>query len=553
MNLVEQQVQRWLSEPLVDEQNKEQLRHMTDQKELQAAFNGLMRFGTAGMRGVRGPGESRMNHYTIRHATQALSAVLADRDAEHKGVVVGYDPRVMAWEFAKETACVFAANGIPVYLFEDLQPTPELSFAIRHLGAVGGVNLTASHNPKEYTGYKAYDDKGCQLCTADADAVLAMMNQIDLFSGVRTMEYDQARSNGLIRLIGAAVDEAYLKEVLAQRLQPALYAQSKLKVIYTPLHGAGYRLVPQVLQRAGFTGFTVVPSQGTPDGNFPTIPRPNPEFEEAFAEAKKIASGADLLVGTDPDADRLGVMVLHEGQYRMMTGNEVGLLLLDYILANTKKGSKPQAAVSTIVSSRMIGPICRHYGTKLALSFTGFRFICEEMEKLEDQYDVLFAFEESCGYLKGNYARDKDGVCAVLMLLEMATDYQRRGMTLIDGVHALRERYGWYGEKTVNLSYDPLEAAGKMAAAMKKLRKSPPAAIGGLKVLDCLDYLTNDTGMEPADVLLYTLEQDNAIAVRPSGTEPKIKYYLLCRSGSEQQTEALMARMTQEMTKLLQA
>lgn len=537
----------WLNNPSVDEESKDELRAITSSKELEARFYSLMEFGTAGLRGTIGAGLRNMNIYTVRHATQALADLINAAKRENPHVVIAHDSRIKSREFAEETACVFVANGISVYLFDELRPTPELSFAILELGCIAGVNITASHNPKEYNGYKAYWEDGAQLSPEQANEVFEKMCDTDMFEGVKTLPYAEA-SEKIIPLT-KEFDEKYIKTVLAQSINPeAVKANSDLTIVYTPFHGAGYRLVPEVLKRAGFTNISAVPEQMVLDGNFPTVKSPNPENKEGFAKAIELAAseGADLIIGTDPDADRIGIVVRDgNGEYVTLTGNQTGAVLLDYILTSRKElGRLPSnaAVVKTIVTSEIATRICEHFGVTLFNVLTGFKFIGEKIKFFEEsgKYTFMLGYEESYGYLPGTYARDKDAVAASLLVAEAAAYYASKKMTLWDALCAIFEKYGNYREKTSNIVMTGIDGLRQMAETMTKLRQNPPTRIGSFKVIEIKDYLDGIDGLPKSNVLYYSLEGNNTVVIRPSGTEPKIKvYYMMNGSTAREAYDAI--------------
>ena len=542
--------------------------------EIEARFGSLLEFGTGGLRGLMGAGLNRLNIYTVRQATQGLANVIGKQgeEAKRRGVVIAYDCRHMSREFSQEAAGVLAAAGIVSYLFDELRPTPELSFAIRELHAIAGINVTASHNPKEYNGYKVYWEDGGQLPPAHADSVLREIRENDIFSDVHTMPLEQARQKGLVRTIGSEIDEKFMENVLAQSScgDTVRAVANDFRIIYTPFHGAGYRLVPEVLRRLGFRHIIPVPEQMVIDGNFPTVKSPNPEEKAGFRLAIELAKkeDSDLIIGTDPDADRVGIVVRNRaGEYVSLTGNQVGVLLTDFIIrARREKGHLPAnaAVVSTIVSTRMAAEICRRNHVKFYETLTGFKFIGEKILEFEKSGEstFLFGFEESYGYLTGTYARDKDSVVASMLISEMAAWYKRKGMTLYDALEALFVQYGYYAERNFSNRMEGSNALQRMQKAMQKLRAEAPAAIAGVKVRAVRDYLTGmrrematgtltPTGLPKSNVLYYEMADGNSAVVRPSGTEPKIKVYLLMKGDSEADAEALLDRYEKAMRELL--
>ncbi len=549
--------EKWLASPVVDEATKEELRALaSDEETIHYRFQSYLAFGTGGLRGTMNAGTNAMNVYTVAHATQGFANLILNEHAEKKGVVIAHDCRNNSELFAKVTAEVFAACGIKVYFFDALRPTPVLSFAIRKLGCIAGVNITASHNPKEYNGYKAYWEDGAQLSLEQADLVSSYIAATDIFSGVKRIDFDKALAEGRIEVIGTILDDAYLQNVIAQRVDTTVIPAmaDDLKVVYTPLHGCGHRLVPEALRLCGLKHLYTVGEQMVIDGNFPTVAKPNPEYPETLSLGVKLAEkvGSDLVMATDPDADRVGVMVRsHDGGFVTITGNQMGALLLDYILtAYEETGTMPEApyAVKTIVSTELATKICKEHGVKIFNVLTGFKFIGEVIKNHDDKGTghYLLGFEESYGYLKGTYARDKDSVVASLLIVEMAAYYKKKNMTLYDALHGMFEKYGYYKEKTVDVYMEGLDGQARMAALMAGLRGNPPAVIGGKKVLFLRDYQketvtelatgkVSPTGLPVSNVLYFECEGGNVVVVRPSGTEPKVKLYLLVNGTSEKE------------------
>ena len=538
-----------------------------DEEWIRYFFQGPLAFGTAGLRGTMNAGTFAMNRYTVAQATQGLADLINREEGNAaRGVLIGFDSRNNSPEFARITACVLAANGIKVYLYDELRPTPMVSFGLRHLNCIAGVNITASHNPKEYNGYKVYWEDGAQISLEQAIVVSDSINATDIFTGVKTCDYDAAIAEGKITVVGPELDEEYLKNVMAQQVDPKAIERTAedLKVVYTPFHGAGYRLVPEVLKRAGLKYLYPVAEQATPDGDFPTVKSPNPENPEGFALGIELAEkiDSDLIVGTDPDADRVGVMARgKDGKFVTITGNQMGALLLDYILtAHTENGTMPPEpfAVKTIVTTELAAAICEKFGVKLHNVLTGFKFIGEVIYQSEvsGHGSYILGFEESYGYLKGTYARDKDAVVATLLIIEMASYYRKKNMTLIDALESVFERYGFYVEKTVNVTMAGLDGTERMAALMAKLRAETPKTVGGLNVVAVRDYkegtitatdgTVSPTGLPKSNVLCFDLEGGNTVVVRPSGTEPKIKFYLLCRGENEAKAKEILAACEKE-------
>jgi len=548
---------RWTNSPaLTKEEQLELLSIAADEEEIESRFYSPLEFGTAGLRGVMGLGLFRMNIFVIRQATHALGTLIVreGEEAMRRGCVIGCDCRNNSREFAVAAAEVMAGLGVHVRLFEDMRPTPELSFAIRHYGAMAGINITASHNPKEYNGYKVYWSDGAQLPPDHAEKVAEIMAQNDILAKPAVKSCRDAIADGTMEIIGRETDEAYLANVVAQCIEPECIAEvaDELKIVYTPFHGAGRILVPEVLKRLGIKHLSCVEEQMVPDGNFSTVASPNPENPEGFALAEKLADreGADLLIGTDPDSDRIAIMVrTSKGDFRQISGNQMGVLLIDYILSRRKeKGTLPAnaAIIKTIVTTDMARKVAEAYGVACYDVFTGFKYIAEMMKSFEedDSHTAVFGYEEAFGCLIGSFVRDKDAVTSAALLTEMAAYYHLHGMSLLDVMNKLYEKYGYYNERTINIvmpGVDGIEDRRKMMAA---LRKEPPKSVGGMRVTMIRDYKVGTeldvssgeiTKMElsGSDVLVFVLEDGCKLAVRPSGTEPKIKMYILARGNSE--------------------
>ena len=554
----------WLNAPALSEAEKAELAAIAgDEKEIESRFFSQLEFGTAGLRGTMGVGLYRMNIHVIRHATQAFAKVILNEGPESvkKGVAICFDCRNNSDVFAREAACIMAAAGIPVRLFASLRPTPELSFAIREYGCIAGINITASHNPKEYNGYKVYWSDGAQLPPNHADQVAKIMGASDVFD-VKAADYDQAVADGLITIMGEETDEKFLANVMAQvNDQAAVDAVADtFKMVYTPFHGTGYKLIPEALKRLGMKHVICVPEQMVIDGNFSTVASPNPENPEGFALAVELANkeGADFILGSDPDADRVGLMVRAGDGFKVLTGNQTGVLLLDYLIGAKQRTGKMPAnpvALKTIVTTEMARKVAEVNGLACFDTFTGFKFLAQKKDQLENsgQGNVIMAYEESYGYMLGSYVRDKDAVTAAVAMTEMAAYYAGKGMTLYDALMALYEKYGDYGERTLNLVMPGLDGLKKMAALMSGLRANPPKEIGGESVKTWKDYkdgsvvdaATGDrTQMElsGSNVLRYELADGTSVIVRPSGTEPKVKVYILAQGASRQDCADKVAR-----------
>ena len=543
--------ENWLNSPALSQEEKAELEAIRmDEKEIESRFFDQLAFGTAGLRGTMGVGLYRMNVHVIRHATQAFAQVILEEgpEAAARGVAVCFDCRNNSGLFAREAACVMAGNGIPVRLFQALRPTPELSFAVREYGCIAGINVTASHNPKEYNGYKVYWEDGAQLPPRHADEVARKMRELDVFASVKTMDYDQAVSQGKITLLGAETDERFLSNVMEQVNDKAVVEQmaDTFKMVYTPFHGTGYKLIPEVLHRLGMKHVICVPEQMVIDGNFPTVASPNPENPEGFYLAVDLAKAndADFILGSDPDADRVGIMVrTKDDDFVVISGNQTGVLLLDYLIgAKRRTGKMPEnpVALKTIVTTEMARKVAEVNGLKCYDTFTGFKFLAEKKDKLESSGEgkVIFSYEESYGYMLGDYVRDKDAVSASVELTEMAAWYASQGMTLYDALQALFEKYGYYGEKTLNLVMPGLDGLKKMADLMAGLRAKPPVEIAGVAVREQKDYqdgsvvrvsdgVRSAMELSGSNVLRYEMADGTSLIVRPSGTEPKVKVYIL--------------------------
>ena len=550
--------EQWLRSPVLTQEEREELSAISgDEEEKESRFYANLAFGTAGLRGVMGMGTNRMNVYVVRRTTQAFAQVILDagEEAVRRGIAIDYDCRNGSERFAREAACVMAANGIPVLLFDALRPTPELSFAIRHYGCTAGINITASHNTKEYNGYKVYWSDGAQLPPAQADAIARYVEKIDIFTGVKTMEYGKALADGCIRLLGAETDEAFLHEVMGQVCDPQAVPRvaDTFQVIFTPFHGCGRILIPEALRRLGVKHLVCVPEQMVADGNFPTVESPNPENPEGFYLAVELAKkhGADFILGSDPDADRVGIMVRdRNGEFVTVTGNQTGVLMLDYLIrARRRAGTLPQNAafIRSIVTTEMGKAVAEANGVGAYEGFTGFKYLAEKKNALEasGEAKVIMAYEESYGYMLGDYVRDKDAVTASLILTEMAAWYAGQGMTLLDALEACYERYGWFAEKTYNLVMPGLSGVAKRRELMASLRSDPVAEIAGEPVALRRDYIDGSeydvkTGgirrmeLRDSDVLSYVLRDGTTVVVRPSGTEPKIKVYLMARGADRE-------------------
>jgi len=546
---------------------KTQLENFSE-KEKEEAFYAPLEFGTAGMRGIVGPGINRMNIYTVRQATEGLARLIETygEEAKKRGVAIAHDSRHFSPEFALESAKVLVKHGIKAYVFEDLRPTPELSYAVRHLHTFAGIMITASHNPAAYNGYKVYGEDGGQMPPKDADALTEFVRQVENPLVVDVVTKEELEQSALFEWIGEAVDAAYLEEIKSVSVNSALLSNTKdLSVVYTPLHGTGLMLTKRALDQAGFTGLQVVSEQAVPDGDFTTVKSPNPEEAGAFEYAIRLGeeTKADVLLATDPDADRMGAAVRQpDGTYQVITGNQIAAILLDYLLfAHQKAGTLPTnaAAVKSIVSSELPTVIAEHYGAKMVNVLTGFKFIAEQIKNYEETnaHTFMFGFEESYGYLVQPFVRDKDAIQAVLLLTEVAAHFKSEGKTLYDGLQALYEKYGYFLEKTISITVQGLEGPAKIKALLDGLRKEVPSNFGGIKVALAQDFAVNqqvdaegivsEIGLPTSNVLKYILEDGSWIAVRPSGTEPKIKFYMGVKSTSQEEAEEKLAKFQKDL------
>ena len=561
-----QEYEKWVSSPAITDEDRAELRAIADDdKEIESRFYGPLEFGTAGLRGTMKMGLHQMNVYVIRWATQGFAKVICaeGEEAKRRGVAICMDCRNHSMDFARAAAEVCAANGIHVRIFESLRPTPELSFAVRHYGCQAGINVTASHNPKEYNGYKVYWADGAQLPPQHAAAIAAELEKIDVFTGVERMPFDEAKAAGLIEVIGEETDRAFMANVFAMindRESVAKVADT-FKMIYTPFHGCGWKLVPEALHGLGVKHLYCVPEQMVLDGNFPTVVSPNPENPEGFYLAIDLADkvGADFILGTDPDSDRVGIMVRGaDGKFIPVTGNQTGVLMLDYLIGALRRAGKmPEKPyfLKTIVTTEMARKVAESNGVTSCDTFTGFKFMAEKKNALEGAGEghVIMSYEESYGYMLGDYVRDKDAVTASLIITEMAAWYAAQGMTLYDALQALYQKYGWYGEKTHNLVMPGLDGLEKMAALMKNLRAQPPVQIAGVdvavrkdytdgSVVDCRTGEKSTMELSGSNVLRYELADGTTILVRPSGTEPKIKVYILTQGRDAAGRDANLAK-----------
>ncbi len=538
--------------------------------EIRERFYGELRFGTAGLRGVISAGSNRMNIYTVGRATQGFADYLIQTYSD-PAVVIGHDSRIKSDLFAEYAARIFAENGIKTYLFDSLVPTPVVSFAIRHLKCHGGVMVTASHNPSKYNGYKAYGPDGSQLSVEDSEKVIQAIDRVDIFKDVKSVSLEEAIQSGRVTLVGKELLDIYLGEVEKKAIHPGICKNSGLKLVYTPLNGTGNKPVREILKRIGMTDVHVVASQEQPDGNFPTCPYPNPEFKEALEEGLKACkkTGADLLIATDPDADRTGIAVRDaDGSYKLMTGNEVGCLMFEYVFSQRKaNGTMPArpVAIKSIVSSCLADAIGAAYGVEVKQVLTGFKYVGETVTKLAKEgreEDFLIAFEESYGYLLGSHVRDKDAVVATMLICEMAAFYKKQNKTLVQVMKDIYDRYGHYMNKVLNFDFEGVEGMEQMKALMVGLRRNPPAEIAGRGVVSIKDYEASEeiilsTGekkpieLPKSDVLSYQLADGSQVIIRPSGTEPKMKSYLTVKSDCEVSCGSACQEIERAVSKLI--
>jgi len=554
---------KWLNCPILTEAERSELKAIdNDNDEIKLRFSSSLTFGTAGLRGTMKVGMNAMNVYTVAQATQGLANLIIKENRAADGVVIAYDSRNNSELFAKVSAEVLAASGVAAYIFDALRPTPELSFAIRELGCVAGINITASHNPKQYNGYKAYWEDGAQLPPEHANTVYAEICNTDIFDDVKKLDFDTAVADGKIKVIGREMDERYLSRVEEQLVNPnAVKAVADdLKIVYTPLHGTGHKLVPEILSRIGLKHLYKVDEQFVIDGNFPTVEKPNPEYKEVFTRGIEIANevGSSLVVATDPDADRVGVMArTRDGDFRTITGNQMGALLLDYIItAYEETDTMPPMpyAVKSLVSTELATKICEAHNIEMFNVLTGFKFIGEVIKNHEKSGvgSYIFGFEESYGYLKGTYARDKDAVVAAMLICEMTAYYYAKGMTLYDALEGLFARYGFCKEFNVEIYMEGVEGSAKMAALLDGMRRETPDNLGGVKVMTFGDYQAqtfldiksgekSSTGLPKSNMLCFKLENGDVVIVRPSGTEPKVKFYFLVIAENETEADTRIA------------
>lgn len=562
---VEEKLHNWLNDPAIDEETKAELRGLSESpSELEDRFYRDLEFGTGGLRGVIGAGSNRMNRYTVGRATQGFAEYIlnAAKDGERPSVVIAHDSRHFSPEFSLEAALVLAGNGIVAKLFTSLRPTPQLSFAVRHLKATGGIVVTASHNPPEYNGYKVYNATGCQAVPHEAEEIISNIREVSSFTQIKRLTKEEAEAKGLLVWLGEEEDEAFAEVVASTSANRKLLEDGAAKdvvVVYTPLHGTGNVPVRRVLNKLGFTQVHVVPEQELPDGNFSTVKSPNPEERDAFTMAIELGHkvGADILIGTDPDADRMGAVVRDKnGEYEILTGNQSGAILVNYLLSQLKEtGKLPNngAVVKTIVTSEMGAAIARHYGLTVFNTLTGFKYIGEKMNEFDasGKYTYVFGYEESYGYLAGNYARDKDAIVASTLIAEAAAYYKQQGKTLIDVLEELYREFGYYRESLSSMTMKGKDGVAKISALMTAWRSNPPKTVNGTNVSQVLDYSIGLDGLPKENVLKFLLEDGSWFTLRPSGTEPKIKFYFAVKGTSnEEAKERLKSLQTAVLSKV---
>ena len=562
----------WLNNPIIDEESKNELKKIKDdEKEIEDRFYKDLEFGTAGLRGIIGIGTNRMNKYTVTKATQGLANYIIKQGGQERGVAIAYDSRIMSKEFSEQTALCLNANGIKTYKFDELRPTPELSFAVRELGCIAGIVITASHNPPEYNGYKVYWEDGAQIVEPTDKEIIAEVNNITDFASIKTIDKEKAISQGLYNIIGKEIDDRYIEELkkLIVNQEAINKMQKDIKIVYSPLHGTGAKLVQRILKEIGFENVFTVKEQEKPDGNFPTVSYPNPEDPKAFVLALELAKkvDADVILANDPDADRLGMYVkdVKTGKYIQFNGNMTGNLIAEYILSQKKaNGTLPAngAIIKTIVSSNMTDAIAKEYGVKLFSTLTGFKNVAKIIRGFEENgsCQCLFSYEESYGCIIGTHARDKDGIVAVMTICEAVAYYKMNGLTLWDQMNRMYQKYGYYKERQMAITLKGIEGAEKIKKMMEWLRDNPPKEISGLKVISFGDYQKQEivdnagnkesTGLPKSNVLYFDLEKNAWICVRPSGTEPKIKFYMGVCEKSMEDADSELDKLEDEVKKM---
>ncbi len=558
MSEYSQEYKKWLDSEVLTAEEKQELLALSDEKEIEDRFYRELEFGTAGMRGVLGIGRNRMNIYNVRRAAKGVAAYVKKMGTSEKGVLIGYDTRNFSRIFAEETAKTLAFEGVLAYLFDTVHSVPEVSFGVRELGCGAGVMITASHNPKEYNGFKVYGPDGGQLPPEAAQIVISAIAGYDVFSDISVMPFDEAEDKGLIKIVGKALNEKFLETVKTQQINPeSVYkVADTMKIVYTPFHGSGSRPVKEILKRIGFKHILVVKEQDNEDGDFSTVKSPNPENPEGFYLAEKLAkeNDVDLIIGTDPDCDRVGIMVRDKnGDYKTLTGNQTGALLVEYILRARKESGKlpkDSVVIKTIVTTELAAEIAKSYGIECMSLLTGFKYIGEKMTEFSEKknHTFLIGFEESYGYLVGNHARDKDGVVATMLIAEMAAYYRNLGKTLYDALMEIYQKYGFYAERTVSFTMPGKDGMAKMSEIMVNLRKTPIKSAIGLEVVKTTDYEYDETGLPKSNVLKYELSDNKTyFIIRPSGTEPKIKIYSGTSADTMENGEKLIDRLIDDV------
>lgn len=558
--------QEWLSHEIFDEETKKELIEIKDDvKEIEDRFYKDLEFGTGGLRGVIGAGTNRMNRYTVGRATQGLASYIVKKGVANPSVAIAYDSRRFSREFAADAAAVLNGSGIKVYLFESLRPTPELSFAVRELGAAAGIVVTASHNPPEYNGYKVYWNDGAQIVSPIAEELLTEVNSITDFSTIKRLEAEPAKEQGLLELIGQEIDNIYIEKVKSLSLNPGIAKQlgESLSIVYTPLHGTGNLPVRRVLSEMGYANVTVVPEQELPDSNFSTVKYPNPEEHDAFSLAIKLAKekNADVIIGTDPDCDRVGAVVKNiEGEYVVLTGNQTGALLIDYMLSNLKQQNRLNAKstiVNTVVTGKLGEVIAKSYGVNVISVLTGFKYIGEKIKefKATNSNEFVFGYEESYGYLAGDFVRDKDAVVASMLICEMTAYYKQQGMSLYEAMLKLYEKYGYYKEGLGAIAFKGKEGMESMRNLINSIRQNPAAELNGLKVAEFRDYLTykGEIALPKENMLCFIMEDASWFCIRPSGTEPKLKLYYSVKGNSMEDSDMRLEQLKEAVMEMIEA
>ncbi|WP_036221275.1 phospho-sugar mutase [Mesoaciditoga lauensis] len=549
----EERYKRWLADPSISEEDKKKLRSEDDAK-LQDAFYKELEFGTGGMRGVMGLGDNRMNVYTVGRASQAFANYINKSVKGEKSAVISYDTRHMSKEFAQETAEIFAANGIKAYLFEEFRPTPILSFAVRHLRATAGVMITASHNLPKYNGYKAYWSNGAQVIPPHDEGIIREYKAIKSFGEIKRISLEEAKKKDLVVMVSKEIDEAYFEKALSLSFKSV---DPSLKIVYTPLHGTGGKIVPVLLEKDGFHPY-IQKEQGVPNGDFPTVEYPNPEDPKAFKlsleDAKRL--NADIIAASDPDADRMGIMVRHNGEFVRIDGNQMGVLLLNFIAEKYSEKGMPSnpTAIESIVSSKMFAKVARSFDVDVVEVLTGFKWICNVADKLREAgKSVIFSYEESYGYNIGDFVYDKDSATAIMLTCEMASEYKKKGMTLVDALESLYKKYGYYFETQIAPVFEGEEGMSKIKAIVEALRKTPPSTLAGYTLTKVTDYINGVGDIPPSNVLKFEFGKNLMFYCRPSGTEPKVKFYIMAMEfGEKEQAMSTLNKAKEEILHLVE-